>query len=132
MGWWAEAAPNVTDVRLTNMGRRDGGMGWVETILDGDRARRPYRSVQRMFVEPYQRPRVVGKCGTPRAQHMYFVRELKELRKRVPGDIQFMLKGKEADGKPLDRVADVERYWMDSVNGGPGGWRRPDEATGAS
>ena len=32
LGWWAEAAPNVTDVSLTNVGANDGGGsggGWV-------------------------------------------------------------------------------------------------------
>ncbi len=31
--WWAEAAPNVTDIRLTNVGRRDGGRGWVVSMI---------------------------------------------------------------------------------------------------
>nr|VWP00519.1 Cytochrome P450 3A13 [Ganoderma boninense] len=128
MGWWAEAAPDVTDVRLTNVFRRDGGSAWVETMLDEDRAKRPYRSVRRLFIEPYQKP-IGGKCGNPRVQHTYFVKALKDLRKRVPGDIEFVLKGRESAGQPLNRIADVERYWMDGVNGGPGGWRWPDEAT---
>ena len=158
MGWWAQAAPNVTDVRLTNMGRRDSGMEWVESMIGAsdrvticsprwrtspdhqteaglrayvyvptgeDRAKRPYPNVARLFVEAYQKP-VAGKCGTPRAQHRYFMRGLKGLRKKVPADIRFVLKERDSVGKPLDRVADVERYWMDSVSGGPGGWRRPD------
>lgn len=65
---------------------------------------------------------------------------LKKLEERVPGDIKYALKlkGKESeedsegeeseeDPGPLDRVAEVARYWMDGVNGGPGGWRLSDE-----
>ncbi|KAM5542378.1 hypothetical protein V8D89_003837 [Ganoderma adspersum] len=131
MGWWAQAAPNVIDVRLTNMGRRDGGRGWVEAMIGEYRAKRPYPNVRRVFIEAYQRP-IGGKCGTPWAQHHCFVKGLKDLRKGVPEDIQFVLKGRDSAGQPLNRVADVERYWMDSVGGGLGGWQRPGEAAAAS
>ena len=35
LGWWAEAAPNVTDVRLTNVGVNDRGSGggWVRSMI---------------------------------------------------------------------------------------------------
>ena len=59
---------------------------------------------------------------------------LKKLKERAPEDIRYVLKlaekeseegreGEESeDPEPLDRVAEVARYWMDGVNGGPGGW----------
>ena len=98
------------------------------TPTDDDRTKRPYPSVRRMFVEPYRKP-LGGRCATPRAQHKYFMKELKRLRWRAPEDIQLVLKDSETKGRPLSRVVDVERYWLDSVKGGPGGWRLPDEAS---
>ena len=33
LGWWSKAAPNVTDLRLTNVGRSDRGKDWVECMI---------------------------------------------------------------------------------------------------
>ena len=65
---------------------------------------------------------------------------LEKLEERAPEDVRYALKlveeeseegreGEESeeDPEPLDRVAEVARYWMDGVNGGPGGWRLSDE-----
>ncbi|KAI1795028.1 hypothetical protein LXA43DRAFT_61413 [Ganoderma leucocontextum] len=129
MSWWSDVAPNVTDLRLTNVGRSDGGRHWLQSMMDGDRTKRPYPSVRRIFVEPYQRP-IGGKCGTPRAKHGYFVKELKAVKKQVPEDIQFILKGKDLGAGSVDRIAAVERYWTDSTNGGEGGWRQSKRLVG--
>ena len=88
--------------------------------------------MHRLIVEPYPMPSGF-RCGTSRARWRRFVETLEELKERVPGDIKYALKlkgkeseedsgGEESEPEPLDRVAEVARYWMDGVNGGPGGW----------
>ena len=62
----------------------------MDTPTDGDRTKRPYPSVRRIFVEPYQRP-IEGnsrKCSSLRAQHGYYVRRLEKLKVALLGAVK--------------------------------------------